>query len=107
MPNTTRSTNLDLIRWLNAYHKTTAKKLAAVITNDNYLSQMANGERPIDDGIARKIEKTLTLPVGWMDRDNLALLKMAPSEFDLYRMVARYPDETKLALASFLSSLQP
>ena len=57
MPNTTRSTNLDLIRWLNTSHKKTAKILAAVIPNDNYLSKMASGEMTIDDGMAREIDK--------------------------------------------------
>ncbi len=105
MPRTIRSRNLDLVRWLNYGHVNTAKKLA-LVTNANYLSKMATGDMEIGDRKARNVEKTLELPVGWMDRDNVALLKMTPTEFEIHRLVAKYPDDTKAALATFLSSLK-
>ncbi len=105
MPRTTRSTNLDLIRWLNYGHENTAKKLSAV-TNTNYLSKMATGDMEISDQAARTIEKTLELPVGWLDRDNIAMLNLSPTEFELRQLVANLPNESKVALLGFLSSVQ-
>lgn len=105
MPRTTRSRNLDLIRWLNFGHESTAKKLASV-TNSNYLSKMATGDMEIGDRKARALEKTLELPAGWIDRDNVAMLKMSASEFELYQLLARLPEESRVALLSFLSSVQ-
>lgn len=105
MPRSTRSRNLDLIRWLNHGHENTAKKLASV-TNANYLSKMATGDMEISDRKARTIEKALDLPVGWMDRENVAMLKMPATEFQLYQTVSRYHDEAKAALLNFLSSVR-
>lgn len=105
MARTTRSTNLDLIRWLNYGHEKTAEKLAG-LTNANYLSKMATGDMAIGDHEAREIERILTLPVGWMDRDNTAMLAMTPTEFELYQLVKQYPDETKVALVGFLASMK-
>ena len=63
MARTTRSKNLDLIRWLNFGHENTAKKLIS-LTNANYLSKMATGDMEISDHNARSIESTLKMPAG-------------------------------------------
>jgi len=96
--------NLDLIRWLNYGHKNTAKKLS-IVTNANYLSKMATGDMEIGDQEARTIEKTLTLPVGWLDRDNIAMLNLSATEFELHQLVIHLPNESRVALLGFLSSL--
>tara|TARA_R110002072_G_scaffold139621_8_gene283408 strand:+ start:1379 stop:1696 length:318 start_codon:yes stop_codon:yes gene_type:complete len=90
MPRTIRSTNLDLIRWLNYGHESTANKLSA-LTNANYLSKMATGDMAIDDEMARSIESTLELPPGWMDRDNLGVLKMPVEAYKLSEAIRELP----------------
>lgn len=102
MPRTTRSENLDLIRHLNSGHKPTAKKLAG-ITNENYISQMATGEKEISDGDARRIENVLVLPDGWIDRDNIAMLGMGKLDFELYSRLRGESEEAKAGLLAFLS----
>lgn len=105
MPRTIRSTNVDLIRWLNYGHDRTAQKLASV-TNSTYLSKMATGDMAVSDRKARAIERALDLPAGWLDRDNIAIFKMSVPEFDLYQRVAELSDESRTALKVFLSSVQ-
>lgn len=101
MPRTTRSENLDLIRHLNITHKNTATKLAGV-TNENYIGKMARGEMEIIDYDARKIEKVLGLPDGWMDRDNLALLNMSKVDFAIYSCLRGQSETAKEGLVGFL-----
>jgi hypothetical protein len=101
MPRTIRSRNLDLIRWLDYGHKHTAKKLDS-ITNTNYLSKMATGEMEISDRKARSIEKTLGFPVGWLDRDNVALVMTTATDFELHRLLVDYPEDAKAGLVKFL-----
>lgn len=103
MPRTTRSRNLDLIRWLNFGHEPSAKKLSSVV-NANYLSKMATGDMEIGDRKARAIEKTAELPMGWLDRDNIRILRMSPIEAQLHLLVAQLSEDSKMALATLLSS---
>ena len=100
-----RSKNLDLIRWLNHGHENTAKKLAAIITNTNYLSKMATGDMEISDRKARSIEKTLDLPTGWLDRNNVELLHMTYTEFKLHEQLDNCSDNAKDGLVQFVSSV--
>jgi hypothetical protein len=65
---------------------------------------MATGDMDISDRKARSIELALKLPEGWLDRDNIALLRMASSEYELHKILAGYPDDTRVALRSFLSA---
>jgi hypothetical protein len=91
MPQTIRSRNLDLIRWLNYGHEIISKKLSH-ITNPNYVSMMATGDMEISERRARLIEKAVELPAGWIDRDNISILKMSPGAFpkqDLLTVCAR------------------
>lgn len=106
MARTTRSKNLDLIRWLNFGHKNTAKKLIS-LTNANYLSKMATGDMEISDRNARSFEDTLKMPTGWLDRDNLALIKMTAIDSDIYQATTALPDASKAALLAFVRTLKP
>lgn len=105
MARTTRSKNLDLIRWLNFGHENTAKKLIS-LTNANYLSKMATGDMEISDHNARSIESTLKMPAGWLDRDNLALINMSAIDSDVFQAMKDIPDDAKVALLAFIRSLQ-
>ena len=105
MARTTRSKNLDLIRWLNFGHENTAKKLIS-LTNANYLSKMATGDMEISDHNARSIESTLKMPSGWLDRDNLALINMTAIDSDIYQATKELPDEAKIALLTFVRVLK-
>lgn len=102
MPKTTRSRNLDLIRWLNFGHENTAKKLVS-ITNANYLSKMATGDMEISDRKARSIERATELPLGWLDRDNIAMLKMTPLECQIHQLVSQLSQEKQSALLALLT----
>lgn len=102
MPQTTRSRNLDLIRWLNYGQDNTAKKLASV-TNYNYVSKMATGDMEITDRRARAIEKAVELPTGWLDRDNISTLKMSPLQSRIHALVAALPEEKQMALLKLLT----
>ena len=102
MPRTIRSTNLDLIRWLNHGHESTADKLSA-LTNANYLSKMATGDMAIDDKMARSIESTLELPQGWMDRENLRILKMSAEAYQLSEATRELPLRWQRAMLKLLS----
>lgn len=103
MPRTTRSENLDLIRHLNGTHERTASKLSA-LTNPAYISQMATGEREITDYDARQIERLLSLPDGWMDRDHMTMFGMSKVDYDIYACVQVRPDVAKAGLLAFLSA---
>lgn len=101
MPQTTRSRNLDLVRWLNYGHKNAAKKLSS-ITNSNYVSKMATGDMEISDRKARSIEKAVDVPVGWMDRDNVGILKMSSTQSQIHAIVSTLSEEKQMALLKFL-----
>ena len=102
MARTIRSRNLDLIRWLNYGHDSTAKLLASV-TNPSYLSKMATGEMDISDRKARSIEKSANLPVDWLDRNNIDVLGMTQIEYKLHQVVVALSPERKNALLTLLS----
>lgn len=105
MARTTRSKNLDLIRWLNFGHENTAKKLIS-LTNANYLSKMATGNMEISDHNARSIESSLKMPSGWLERDNLALINMTAIDSDIYQATKELPDAAKTALLTFVRALK-
>lgn len=104
MPRTVRSRNLDLIRWLNFNHKNTCKMLAH-LTNANYVSKMANGDMEIEDRMARRIEDSSHMPDLWMDRDNIALLKMCRLDYELHQNISSLPEDTKKTLLAFVETL--
>ena len=104
MENANRSRNLDLIRWMNGGHNNTASEMSH-IANANYVSKMATGEMKISNFDARRIEKSFQLPELWLDRDNLAWIKMDKENYELHKLLLVFPLESKLLLKSFLLSL--
>jgi hypothetical protein len=101
MAQSVRSRNLDLLRWLYGTHKAMSKKLSR-IANPAYLSEMATNKRQIGNGTAREIEETLDLPVGWMDRDNVALLLMPTVDSQIHTAIADCSEPAKAGLLQFL-----
>ena len=102
-----RSNNLNLIRWLHNGHNNTAKILSSLI-NSNLLSQIATNKKDMPDDLARRIEKELSLPNGWMDRDNKSAILMGHTDFNLYFKTKNLPPAAKNSLLNFLEySLNP
>jgi hypothetical protein len=66
---TRRGGNLLLLRWYfgNAHQENIARMLD--ISQSRY-STIENGKSLLDDNDARKIERELELPLGWLDRDH-------------------------------------
>ena len=103
MPRSKRSENLDLLRHLNGGHKPTARKLVSV-ANENYISQMATGDREITDYEAKQIEIALALPDGWMDRDHLAMFGMSKLDYNIHSTIRIRPEAAKHGLLEFLTA---
>ena len=105
MPCTTRSKNLDLIRWLQGGHNNAAYRLECV-TNSSYVSMMARGEREIRDYMAKSIETTLGLPERWMDRDHVEILNMSSLDWEVHTQILALSDTYKKCLLMFLAALK-
>lgn len=98
-----RAENFDLARYLNKGHDAVSEKLKQM-TNSNYISKMASGERPIPDTEARTIEGALELPRLWLDRRNTDLLRITPTEYRLWELTQALPESAKAALIGFLET---
>jgi hypothetical protein len=105
MPRTIRSTNLDLIRWLKGGQKPTAEKLAHLL-NANYVSKMATGDMPISDETAREIERSFSLPKGWLDRDNEQIIRMTNPDYEVLVSIQDKSEAAKKSLSRFIDELQ-
>lgn len=102
MSKTTRSRNLDLIRWLHGGHNSTSKELSN-IAHQGDISKMATGQMEISEWKARSMERAVDLPDGWMDRDNISILKMSLIEAQIHQLVATLPEEKQSALLKLLA----
>jgi hypothetical protein len=103
--NTLRAKNLDLAREMNGGHKIASHKLRD-IANSCYLSEMVYGRRAISDHQARYIERALSLPIAWLDRDNHALLNITQSEFELLSLLRSLPDSKQYAWMDLLKKTE-
>lgn len=99
---TIRATNLSLARYMNFGHNNTAHKVRRVV-NSNYLSKMALGQMELGNYTAREIESALEYPSGWLDRDNVMLLKLTVEQYKLLNLVLDLPLPKQLALTSLLT----
>lgn len=63
-----RRKNLKLLLHQWGGPSSLAKRLGQ--SGPSYLSQMANGHRPITEKTARKIEAAVDLPTGWLDQEH-------------------------------------
>lgn len=100
MPKTIRSSSFNLIRELRGANNV-AERLRP-FTNPAYLSEMAHGEREINDKNARLIEALMGLPIGWLDRDNEKNIVMSSVDFEFHRLLKNYSEDAKVALVKFL-----
>lgn len=101
-----RSENLRLIRLMNHTHVNTAEKLKSVVSNECKLSDLTNDKKPTDDYTARGIENVLGLPIGWLDRDNMKIIKsMSQMDFELVQKLSKLSDEAKDGLSKFIASI--
>ena len=73
------------------------------MTNAAYISEMIRGQREISDRDARKIEALLKIEDGWMDRDNLQVIKMPDIDYKLFMAVSSISLNKGVALLSLLS----
>jgi hypothetical protein len=102
---TNRSENLRLIRLMYSTHEHTAVKLKSVVSNESKLSALTNGTKPTNDETARGIEMVLALPKGWLDRDNISIIKeMTQTDFELMEKLLTISPEAKEGLQKFIES---
>ncbi len=99
-----RVRNLDMIRWMSGGHEPLTKRLSA-ISNWTYISKMIHGQKEITDHTAREIERVLKLQQGWMDRDNLGLVRMSNLDYQIQAAMKLASDERKSGLLRFLSDV--
>lgn len=62
-----------------------ARKLG--LSGPSYISQLTRGTRPVTEKTARKLERQLDLPAGWLDRDHDAEEKEVPVDEGLMRRI--------------------
>jgi hypothetical protein len=82
MPSIT-SQNLDFLRWKYGTHEALQKELHGILSW-NELSDFALGKKQMPAYQARAIEEKLLLPKGWFDRENLSLVEVSNSEYELF-----------------------
>lgn len=67
--------------------------------SSSYISQMTTGVRPISEKTARKIENTLDLPTGWLDKDDAQPARPAPLDTRLLSNVVMLVQQSGITLA--------
>jgi hypothetical protein len=97
-----RSNNLDLIRWMERGHENTCNKLSHLF-NAYQVSRMATGRQTISDSAARDIETSFALPKGWLDRNNIELLKMGSLDYEALQAIRPKSGNAKNGLVSLLT----
>lgn len=96
--------NLDFLRWKHGTHEALSKQLEGVL-NWKELSDFALGQKPIPKYRANSIEERLSLPVGWLSRDNLSLVDLSATEHELVTQVLAASPKVKVALAQLLAAI--
>lgn len=98
-----RARNLNLAKDMGLMRQNDlAELLQHIVQNKAYFSEMCLGKREIETSQARQIEEQMNLPTGWLDRDNLALLRMSKLEGEIHFSVSKLPREKQEALAVVL-----
>ena len=101
---TTVSKNIDFLRWKFGAHKVLSDKLKGVASWAQ-ISRFATAEDIPSPSTATAIESSLGLPIGWCNRDNLALMELSIQDYDLVTAVIRCKPSLKAALSALLESL--
>ncbi len=89
-----RRDNLRLLRGLFSEHQDEFASMLEICSQSTY-SRLESGKSELDDNQARKVEFTLNLPLGWLDRDNGAAIQISNEEFELIQELKKSaPDGT-------------
>lgn len=97
-----RIANLLLLRHLCGSNAALVTALSPTIKAVS-LKGMFGGNTTITDEIARAIEETVYLPIGWMDRDNEGVIRMGTMDYEIHRRIATLPPKEKERLQSLIS----
>ena len=103
MTRSTRSRNLDLLRWYHYGNENLSSKISRVVTNRTYVSKMCTDDMPIGDITARAIESVLGLPNGWLDRNTVVMVEMNELDWELHTKTSSLSDTAKRNLLDFIS----
>lgn len=68
------------------------------------LSRLESGKDPLDGELARHIEKSYSLPMGWMDRDNSDFF-LNSEEFELVKNIRGLTLEQRKAVISLFDGI--
>jgi hypothetical protein len=96
--------NLDYLRWKYGTHEALSKKLEGVL-NWNDLSKYSLGDKPIPKSRARAIESRLSLPNGWLDRENISLTTLTEDDYLLVTKLLLTSPKIKQSIGSLLSAI--
>lgn len=101
-----RGENLRLLRaFLNNPPQTDLAEALGLGSQSNY-SSVERGEKPLTAAKARRIEKDLDLPGGWLERNNADSLFLSPEELDLVLELRRSSVEATLSLTSVVQAIR-
>ena len=97
-----RRENFDLLRWVHGGNN----RLAAILRDTpirNYVSDIARGKRSCSKTCARSVETKLDYADGWLDRDNVSMLKLSRENFETLSLVLRASPDEKAAIRTLLA----
>jgi len=106
VPNSTVARNFDLLRWKYGTHKALQKRLQKHVSWQG-LSDLALGRKTPANDLLRSVERELSLPAGWFERDNVSLAILPSDEYALmtrYRALGPKERRALLAVAEALSA---
>lgn len=95
-----RAANLRLLR--HGVFNTDQSVFAETVNiSQSKLSELERGKTKLDDELARRIERSYKLPIGWMDRDNSDLF-LSSGEFELVKNIRGLSlDKQKSVISQF------
>jgi len=100
-----RAENLRLLRaFLNADQTDMAELLR--LGSQSYYSTVELAKKQLTAGDARRIEKDLDLPDGWLERNNADSLFLSQTELDLLLELRRSDSEATLSLVSAVKAVR-
>ena len=100
----TSSNHLDFLRWKYGTHEALQKELHGILSW-NELSEFSLGKKQIPPYQARAVEEKLSLPKGWLDRENLSLAEVSNTEYELIRQIQSTTPDVKSALLQLLTAV--
>ena len=102
---TTISRNFAFLRLLYGTTDALVEKLQGIV-NSNQISRYATADAIPDETIIGVIERMLTLPPGWVLRDNRAFTQLDATDHALVTSVLACNPSAKRSLQALLTSLR-